>query len=61
MLFGLSGQSRIAGLLKRIPRVTMGALAQPFRADAAAFRAGKDRFYFGHENLWRMMHRIPLV
>jgi hypothetical protein len=41
--------------------VTMGALAQPFRADAAAFRAGKDRFYFGHENLWRMMHRIPLV
>jgi hypothetical protein len=39
----------------------MGALPQPFWADATTFGAGKDGFDFGHESLWRMMHRIPLV
>jgi hypothetical protein len=61
MLFGLSGESRIAGFLKRIPSLAMRALAQPFWADATAFRTRKDRFYFGHESLWRTMHRISLV
>jgi hypothetical protein len=61
MLISLSSESRVAGFFKRIPGVTMRTLAQPFWADAATFRASKDRFYFGHESLWRTMHRIPLV
>ena len=36
------------GFDQGVPGVAMGALAQPFGADAAAFVAGVDSFVFGH-------------